>query len=49
MRRFLAVEALFTGRHFYRQIIILCVSWYASFKALVQTGVGDEMAWVLPY
>ena len=32
MRRFLAVEALFTGRHFDRQIIILCVSWYASFK-----------------
>src|SRR5215475_9430985 len=32
MRRFLAVEALFTGRHFDRQIIILCVSWYTSFK-----------------
>jgi len=32
MRRFLAVEALFTGRHFDRQIIILCVSWYTSFR-----------------
>src|SRR5262249_35616914 len=26
------VEALFKGRHFDGQIIILCVSWYASFK-----------------
>jgi transposase-like protein len=31
-RRFVAVEALFNGRHFDRQIIILCVSWYTSFK-----------------
>ena len=26
------VEALFKGRHFDGQIIILCVSWYTSFK-----------------
>lgn len=32
MRRFVPVEALFNGRHFDRQIIILCVSWYTSFK-----------------
>ena len=32
MRRFVSIEALFTGRHFDRQIIILCVSWYTSFK-----------------
>jgi transposase-like protein len=32
MRQFVSVEALFTGRHFDRQIIILCVSWYTSFK-----------------
>ena len=32
MQRFVPVEALFKGRHFDRQIIILCVSWYASFK-----------------
>jgi hypothetical protein len=25
-------EVLFKGRHFDGQIIILCVSWYASFK-----------------
>jgi transposase-like protein len=32
MRRFVSVEALFNGRHFDRQIIILCVSWYTCFK-----------------
>src|SRR5262249_52805538 len=32
MQRFLPVEALFKGRHFDGQIIILCVSWYTSFK-----------------
>jgi hypothetical protein len=32
MWRFVSVEALFNGRHFDKQIIILCVSWYTSFK-----------------
>jgi transposase-like protein len=32
MRQFVSVEALFNGRHFDGQIIILCVSWYTSFK-----------------
>jgi transposase-like protein len=32
MRRFVSVEALFNGRHFHRQIIILCVTWYTCFK-----------------
>jgi hypothetical protein len=32
MRRFVSIEALFTGRHFDREVIILCVSWYTSFK-----------------
>jgi hypothetical protein len=32
MQRFAPVEALFKGRHFDGQIIILCVSWYTSFK-----------------
>ena len=32
MQRFLPVEAPFKGRHFDGQIIILCVSWYASCK-----------------
>jgi len=32
MERFVPAEVLFKGRHFDGQIIILCVSWYASFK-----------------
>ena len=32
MQRFAPVEDVFKGRHFDRQIIVLCVSWYTSFK-----------------
>jgi hypothetical protein len=32
MERFVPAEVLFKGRHFDVQIIILCVSWYTSFK-----------------
>jgi len=32
MQRFAPVEAPFKGRHFDGQIIVLCVSWYTSFK-----------------
>ena len=32
MQRFVPIEDLFKGRHFDRQIIVLCVSWYTSFK-----------------
>ena len=32
MQPFVPVEELFKGRHFDGQIIILCVSWYTSFK-----------------
>ena len=32
MQRFVPIEVLFKGRHFDGQIIILCVSWYTSFK-----------------
>jgi len=32
MQRFVRIEDLFKGRHFDRQIIVLCVSWYTSFK-----------------
>ena len=32
MQRFVPIEDLFKGRHFDRQIIVLCVSWYRSFK-----------------
>ena len=32
MARFLGVNMLFAGRHFDREIIILCVRWYLRFK-----------------
>jgi hypothetical protein len=32
MQRFAPMEDVFKGRHFDRQIIVLCVSWYTSFK-----------------
>src|ERR1700686_4964043 len=32
MTRFLPVEDLFKGRHFDREIVVLCVRWYLSFK-----------------
>ena len=32
MQRYVPIEVLFKGRHFDGQIIILCVSWYTSFK-----------------
>ena len=32
MQRFVPIEDLFKGRHFDQQIIVLCVSWYTSFK-----------------
>jgi hypothetical protein len=32
MQRFVPIEVLFKGRRFDGQIIILCVSWYTSFK-----------------
>jgi transposase-like protein len=39
MQRFVPIEVLFKGRHFDGQIIILCVSWYTSFK--LSKGLGD--------
>ena len=32
MPGFVAVEELFKGRHFDREIVVLCVRWYLSFK-----------------
>ena len=32
MARFLGLEELFEGRHFEREIIVLCVRWYLHFK-----------------
>jgi hypothetical protein len=41
MQRFVPIEDLFKGRHFDRQIIVLCVSWYTSFQA-ERAGSGDH-------
>ena len=32
MARFVPVEELFKGPHFDREIVVLCVRWYLSFK-----------------
>ena len=32
MARWLAVEELFKGRHFDREIVVLCVRWYMDYK-----------------
>jgi len=32
MPRFVPVEELFKGRHFDREIVVLCLRWYLSFK-----------------
>jgi IS6 family transposase len=41
MTGFLRLDALFEGRHFDRQVIVLCVRWYLrvnlSFRDLVET------------
>jgi hypothetical protein len=32
MARLLGLDVLFKGRHFYRDLIVLCVRWYLRFK-----------------
>ncbi len=41
MQRFVPIEDLFKGRHFDRQIIVLCVSWYTSFKLSLRNLVAS--------
>jgi hypothetical protein len=36
----LSVDDLFKGRHFYWEIIILCVRWYLRFKLSFRDLVG---------
>jgi hypothetical protein len=42
MQRFVPIEDLFKGRHFDRQIIVLCVSWYTSFKLSLRDLVWSK-------
>jgi putative transposase len=32
MPKFVPAEELFKGRHFDREIVVLCVRWYLSYK-----------------
>jgi transposase-like protein len=43
MARFLGLDELFGGRHFDREIIVLCVRWYLRFK-LSFRGLVEMMA-----
>src|SRR6202140_5444290 len=61
MARFVQVEELFKGRHFDREIVVLCVRWYLSFKLsyrdlvamMIERGISlahtTIMRWVLHY
>jgi hypothetical protein len=42
MPQFVPVEELFKGRHFDREIVVLCVRWHLSFKQLSRLGSYDE-------
>jgi transposase-like protein len=43
MARFLSVDELFEGRHFDREVIVLCVRWYLRFK-LSYRDLAEMMA-----
>jgi hypothetical protein len=40
MAGFVSLDRLFAGRHFDREIIILCVGWYLRFKLSFRPGFG---------
>ena len=42
MGKLMGVEQLFEGRHFDREVIILCVRWYLRFKLSLRRPGGDE-------
>jgi hypothetical protein len=43
MGKLMGVEQLFEGRHFDREVIILCVRWYLRFKLSLRDLVGVTM------
>lgn len=61
MAGFLGLDELFEGRHFDREVIILCVRWYLRFelsfralaKMMLERGLSivhtTIMRWVHPY
>ena len=42
MGKLMGVEQLFEGRHFDREVIILCVRWYLRFKLKPARPGGDD-------
>ncbi|CAE6867881.1 hypothetical protein R69746_08219 [Paraburkholderia aspalathi] len=46
------LEAMFDGRHFDREIIVLCVCWYLRYKLslrdLVEMMAGRGCRWLTP-
>ena len=42
MSKLKAVAELFEGRHFDRDVVILCVRWYLRFKAESARPCGDN-------
>src|ERR1700719_286609 len=43
------MDELFKGRHFDREIIVLCVRWYLRYKLSFRDLVGDDgRTWTLP-
>jgi len=61
MARFEPIEQLFKGRHFDREIVVLCVRWYLSYKLsyrdlvtmMIERGIGlahtTILRWVQHY
>jgi len=53
----LSIADLFKGRHFGREIIILCVRWYLRFKVsfrdlvemMAERGITTIMRWIARY
>ena len=37
-----SLEELFAGRHFDREVIILCVRWYLRYKLSLRGGTGSD-------
>ena len=52
MAGFLSLDELFEGRHFDREIIVLCVRWYLrfklSFRDLVEMMADAACRWPTP-
>ena len=52
MPRFVPVEELFKGRHFDREVVVLCVRWYLSYKLSYRdlvTVMSERGIWPGPH